>query len=169
MWFFHSAQGRYQPRAAERTAVRRDHDFQPTPHDITSSGSSSRSLSTSSLILIANKSHKMYRVFFSLHATPASCLSPIRCCLYHGLHWPRGSTILESQYVPPKPAMGWPRKQEFPNTRLRLYIYFQKTTHAPARFKTQHEPHSFVAKQSRAITEMKLRRERREPAGKERG
>ena len=36
---FYSAQGRYQSRAAERIAVRGDHDLQPTSHDIMSSNS----------------------------------------------------------------------------------------------------------------------------------
>ena len=133
----HSAQGRYQPRAAERTTVRGDHDFQPTSHDITSFGPSSRSLSHFIVKLNCKRiSQDVPSILFTSRNSHFLFVAYLRCCLYHGLHWPRGSTIFELQSVPPRPAIGRPRKQEFPNARLRSCIYFRKTTHAPARFKT---------------------------------
>ena len=130
--FSHSAQGRYQPRAAQRTAVRGDHDFQPAPHDIMSSGSSPRSLFYFIVKLNCKRiSQDVPSILFTSRNSHFLFVAHLRCCLYRGLRWPRGSTILESQSVLPEPVIGWPRKQEFPNARLRLCTYFRKTTHAP--------------------------------------
>jgi len=104
----------------------------------------------------------MYRVFFSLRATPVSCLSPISAAVctmvFIGLE---GVPYLNHNPFLLNQRWDGPGSRSF---QIPVYVcistFKKRPTPLHARFKTQHEPHSFVAKQSRAITEMKRRGER---------
>lgn len=135
MGLSYSAQGRYQSRAAEGIAVRGDHDFQPTPHDITSSNLPSHFLFHFIIKLNHNQIPQGVPSILFLSFNPSLVCHHVSTAVCNSLRRSQGNIILESQFIPPQlDSLGDDDFRALVCVSGQLYL-LRKTARTPTRCK----------------------------------